>query len=447
VSFTWHRALRSQPALEQFDRTLVIRRAMQVEMDLRLGEVVAAAHVNRHDRGATARDPAAPATSRAPDLRGIEPIERVDVIRESAKVALGLEVAAVVAPVSHPLERGRVPLQREARRISVDERATAEPARLREQECVLEELIAESALPAELRVRDHDPAVAGVRNGCERPPVGTCTGAARSPRRQRLRAPYAEAMGSGGRRMRTGPSSRGRLIAGTLTICALSFAGALPAAAGGARLTYEKSWWSRSRVLSPRAFFAAWSPDSRTIAATRYDRDGHGQLLAIDVGTGATRVLASPAGTLGSVSFSPGGETLVYAAAGRSSGSDLYTVPVAGGGPTQLTHDHRSDNPLWGPRAIAFTRLRSVGRGAQRTVRSRIWLLQPGGAPRPLTAEHAGGITPIAWSANGHRLLGELSGGTAATAFQYAVTVSALTGAVQAVGKPSASNSHRSARR
>lgn len=304
--------------------------------------------------------------------------------------------------------------------------------------------------------------------------------------------------------MRTGPSNRGRRIAGgALAICALPLVGPLPSAAGAARLTYEKSWWSpksslwaaaadgsgarrlvqsrlpwviggpsrlspdgrlvvleltnlmrgggrlivmpatggRSRLLSTGAFFAAWSPDSRTIAARRYERDGHVQLLAIDVRTGAARVLASLAGPLGGVSFSPGGETLVYAATGHSSGSDLYTVPAAGGRPTRLTYDRRSGDPLWGSRAIAFTRWRTIGRGARQTVRTRIWLLQQaGGAVRPLTAERAGGIELIAWSANGHRLLGELSGGAAATAFQYAVTVSALTGAVQPVGKPSAAN-------
>src|SRR5512142_1157386 len=255
-------------------------------------------------------------------------------------------------------------------------------------------------------------------------------------------------MGSGGRRMRTGPLNRGRWIAaGALAICALLLVAAFSAAAAGARLTYEKSWWSeksslwgaaadgsgprrlvqsrlpwvvggpsrlspdgrlvvlgltnlmrggdrlivmpatggRSRLLSRNAFFAAWSPDSRTIAATRSERDGHVQLLAIDVRTGAARVLAS-ARRLGSVSFSPRGDALAYAAGGDVD-SDLSTVPVAGGRPTRLTHDHRSRDPLWGPHAIAFTRWRTIGRGARQSVRTRIWLVQPAGsAVRPLTA-------------------------------------------------------------
>ena len=57
--------------------------------------------------------------------------------------------------------------------------------------------------------------------------------------------------------------------------------------------------------------------------------------------------------------------------------SDVYTVPVAGGPPTQLTFDGQSTNPVCGPTQIAYSN------GPRRRTdfpQLNLWLMNPDGS-------------------------------------------------------------------
>ena len=78
-----------------------------------------------------------------------------------------------------------------------------------------------------------------------------------------------------------------------------------------------------------------------------------------------------------------------------------------------MTHDGDSVDPVWGPDAIAFTRLvPHRGWGAH-----EIWLVRPDGSGRRLLTKTPGallgsgivGLRPIEWSADGRVLLAALA--------------------------------------
>jgi WD40 repeat protein len=136
-----------------------------------------------------------------------------------------------------------------------------------------------------------------------------------------------------------------------------------------------------------------WSNDSR-----RLELGGSEALVVLDTATGSLRRIArSGAGASFSVgSFSPDGTELVY---GRMSGSrgDLVLVDLRSSRRTRLTSDGRSFLPVWGPRAIAFFR-----EGTDR--HGDVWVVRPGARPHAVT-RGGRGITPVAWTADGRRLL------------------------------------------
>src|SRR3954451_13782597 len=111
----------------------------------------------------------------------------------------------------------------------------------------------------------------------------------------------------------------------------------IPAIGGASPLGVQPVWFS-----------FGFSPDSRTIAAVTGKEVGRKRLVLIDVATGAMSRVAS--GQFSGFSFSPDGARLLYARALKDAyppRSDLFTVPVAGGGlPTALTTDHRSVDPV-----------------------------------------------------------------------------------------------------
>lgn len=181
----------------------------------------------------------------------------------------------------------------------------------------------------------------------------------------------------------------------------------------------------RPRRLARRASFLAWSPDSRTLAASveGFDRAA---LVTIDVASARSRTLASAVHV--EASFSPRGSALVYTCDGG-----LCTVPVRSGRPTPIVRDAHALFPLWGRLWIVYTRWRQ----APDTRKWDLWAVKSSGAQRhQLTHQHPGrglaGLRPVAWSANGHRLVADFVGeGT-----DYAETVSPFTGAIRRVGKP-----------
>jgi Tol biopolymer transport system component len=200
-------------------------------------------------------------------------------------------------------------------------------------------------------------------------------------------------------------------------------------AAGGASWTVL-----RNLTFGPLAF----SPDGRTIATTTGDGISRQRLVLVDVATGATRPVAT--GWFAGVSFAPAGDRLLY---GRSAAerafapSDVWSVPVTGGAPQNLTRDGHSLFPVWGPTQVAYTRW-SRPTGPNRRLGGPTYnlsLMNPDGSgARRLTDDRVdyllAGLTPTAWSADGTRLLAQFGGQDTA----YAVTVDPVTGRERVLG-------------
>ena len=173
----------------------------------------------------------------------------------------------------------------------------------------------------------------------------------------------------------------------------------------------------RPRLLARKTDTLVWFPDSDSVVV------GQGistltfteALLSIDVDGGRRVELAR--GALYGWSVSPSGEEVVYARAAAPSAwglyreeVDLYVVRAKGGAQQRLTADGRSGFPVWGPHAIAFSRLlpyRGWGR-------DEIWLIDPNGGdrrtltgrvPKHLLGQGFAGLRPIAWSEDGNELV------------------------------------------
>jgi len=155
-----------------------------------------------------------------------------------------------------------------------------------------------------------------------------------------------------------------------------------------------------------------WSPDSRLLLVAVGTT--HGQLLAFDVGANTHATVAS--GAFKGASFEPGGsDAIVYASANATGSAVNLFITTPAGTPThQLTHDNRSEFPVWGRRGIVYSRLTPGAEGT--TPALQLWFIKPGGAGmRQLTDMHMPntkftGLTPIAFSANGEHLLANLVG-------------------------------------
>jgi hypothetical protein len=163
-----------------------------------------------------------------------------------------------------------------------------------------------------------------------------------------------------------------------------------------------------------------WSPDSKllllAVGATR------SQLLVLDVGTTiAPTTIAT--GILKGASFQPGSSnSIVYSLGGQSDkGFNLFVTTPDGTPTRQLTHDGRSEFPLWGPHGIVYSHATSPPHGSAQTKGAtaaplQLWQIRPnGGAPRQLTnmtMPHANdiGLTPIGFSGDGRHLLANLVG-------------------------------------
>jgi Tol biopolymer transport system component len=201
----------------------------------------------------------------------------------------------------------------------------------------------------------------------------------------------------------------------------------VPAAGGKRTVLLEPAWRSDTQ---------AWSPDSRYIAAVTGPEIGTQRLVLIDVTSGSVRTVAR--GIFYGASFSPSSGALVYSRARRDDyppRSSLYLAAVGGGAPMRITSGHPDVYPLWGPQAIVFTRQRKPQRRYD-SWKQDLFLVAPGdGAARQLTHQHPAyllaGLTPVSWSADGTRLLGQFGGQDTV----FAQTVDPMTGRAHTVGR------------
>jgi len=139
----------------------------------------------------------------------------------------------------------------------------------------------------------------------------------------------------------------------------------------------------------------AWSPDSRTLLAGASDG-----LRLIVRAQNSVRLLPgteqSSSSGIEQASFAPDGQSIAYDRF-DAAGTDVFSLSLDGGQPLQLTHDHESFAPLWGPSKIAYQR---------GFIHGDIWLMDGDGQQNDRLTHTAAGYYPAAWSESGRRLLG-----------------------------------------
>jgi Tol biopolymer transport system component len=186
------------------------------------------------------------------------------------------------------------------------------------------------------------------------------------------------------------------------------------------------------RLLNPwtESFVFAWSPDSSMVAAVSGGLNGPQTLLVINVETLKRTKIAT--GFFNGVSFSPTSEELIYGVSNTQDyplKSTIYKEGVEGTGKVALSHDKNSAYPLWGPKGqIVFAR--QLGAKTRRYgPANQLFVMNEEGdqisqVTNTKVNAFAQGLTPIAFSANGARLLTEFGGQDQS----YGVAVSLVTG-------------------
>jgi len=153
-----------------------------------------------------------------------------------------------------------------------------------------------------------------------------------------------------------------------------------------------------------------WAPDGRTLVVTSALGNGDNNwwvatLDAVDAQTGAVRPIAKPSTQLNMPRVSPDGRTVAYIGGLMSDfgsiGGDVWTVPLAGGTPTDVTKGYPATftSLHWTRGGLRAAALRNDQMGAV--------AITPGSAPRTLfemPVSLAAGDGRIAWNADGGSL-------------------------------------------
>jgi hypothetical protein len=162
---------------------------------------------------------------------------------------------------------------------------------------------------------------------------------------------------------------------------------------------------------------AVWSPDSRYLAVQLTDANdfktvGKSGLAVIDTTTGLVTMVAH--GAIGGLGWAPNADTIVYGFSNSpqfGAPVNLYTTSPTGTGTQQLTHDGRSEDPVWGKLGIVYTRV--TNRGKQNAPEFQLYLLN-GTHRTQISHQHPGfledGLSPVAISADGVRLVAAYTG-------------------------------------
>ena len=92
-----------------------------------------------------------------------------------------------------------------------------------------------------------------------------------------------------------------------------------------------------------------WSPDGKSILYLDNVGDRNNTINTMNPDGTSPRILVSQGGNR-SATFSPDGKTVTYYSVSPDTGSDVFTVPVAGGATLNLTHLSAEDyEPAWSP--------------------------------------------------------------------------------------------------
>jgi len=173
-------------------------------------------------------------------------------------------------------------------------------------------------------------------------------------------------------------SPDGKQVALLATVGARKLAGAVEAGArqvgevgsndDAQRIGVVPATGGELRLVSPANTYVYeynWTPDGRGFVATSAEGNGDSnwwvaRLTHVDAASGALRVIAAPAMQMNLPSVSPDGKTVAFIGGLMSDfgsvGGDIYTVPLAGGTPRNLTPDYRGtfNGVLWrGQRLLA----------------------------------------------------------------------------------------------
>lgn len=109
----------------------------------------------------------------------------------------------------------------------------------------------------------------------------------------------------------------------------------VPAEGGEPKVLTETAW----------SYFHSWAPDGKTIAFTRPDFKGGGNILTIPVEGGAEKALTTGSGTSDDPDYSADGQW-IYFNSDRGGSMQIWKMKPDGSGAEQVTHD---EFPNWTP--------------------------------------------------------------------------------------------------